>query len=286
MGSLLDLDPASFAANFNQRPFLVGHRLTEHPLFALPRLIDLSKRLPPASVEYNAGQIPVSMDPKLTPQTGLGIEETIRRIEECNSWMVLKFVEQDAEYRALLIACLDEVKEFSEPLAPGLELPQGFIFISSAGAVTPYHMDPEHNFLLQVHGEKTMTVFNGRDRALLREEDLERFYGGAHRNMAFKEEYEAGAWRFPLRPGQGVHVPVTFPHHVRVGGSYSVSFSITFSTPDLDRRALLYEMNNRLRARGYRPRPVGQSALRDLVKYQTARVLRRVRGRSGAVAEH
>ncbi len=281
MGTLLDIDAAAFKANFNQKPFRVGHHLAGHPLFALPRLVDLSLSLPADSVEYNAGQIPINMDPKLTPRTGLGVEETIRRIEECNSWMVLKYVERDAAYRALLQQCLEEVRVHSEPLCPGMDLPQGFIFISSAGAVTPYHMDPEHNFLLQVRGSKVMTVFNGRDRELLGEEDLERFYGGAHRNMVFKDEYQSRAMQFPLEPGQGVHVPVTFPHHVRVGATYSVSFSITFRTPDLDRRQLLYEMNGRLRGRGHRPRPVGQSPLRDTVKYQTARVLRRIKGTRG-----
>jgi hypothetical protein len=284
MSALLDLDPATFKTDFDQRPFLIGHRLTDHPLFDLTRLVELSQRLPADSVEYNAGQIPISMDPKQTPRTGLGIEETIRRIEEHNSWMVLKFVEQDEAYRTLLLQCLDDVKVHSEALFPGMHMPQGFIFISSANAVTPYHMDPEHNFLLQVHGDKVMTVFNGRDRALLSEEELDHFYTGAHRNMVFKDEYESRAARFHLRPGQGVHVPVTFPHHVRVGAGYSVSFSITFRTPDLDRRALLYEMNANLRRRGYHPRPVGQSSLRDLVMYQTARALRRFNGRPGGAA--
>lgn len=275
MGTLLDIDPATFEAHFDQKPFRIGHRLADHPLFALARLVELSRSLPAASVEYNAGQIPINMDPKQTPRTGLGIEETIRRIEEHNSWMVLKFVEQDETYRALLAKCLEDVQVYSEPLRPGMCMPQGFIFISSAHAVTPYHMDPEHNFLLQVHGNKVMTIFNGRDRALLSEEELEHFYSGAHRNMAFKAEYEAKSEQFPLEPGQGVHVPVTFPHHVRVGAGYSVSFSITFRTPDLDRRAMLHETNGRLRTRGYHPRPVGRSALRDQVKFQIARVLRR-----------
>lgn len=276
-GQVLSIEPAKFAASFNRQPFLIRHQLASHPLFTLPRLIELSQALDPAAVEYNAGQIPVSMDPKLTPRTGLGIQETIRRIEECNSWMVLKFVERDPAYRDLLLQCLDEVKVYSEALRPGMTLPQGFIFISSAGSVTPYHMDPEHNFLLQIRGDKTMSVFDGGDRSLLSEEQLEQFYGGAHRNMVFKDEYQARAFTFQLKPGDGLHVPVTFPHHVRVGAAFSVSFSITFRTPDLDRRALIYEMNNRLRRRGYHPVPFGRSALRDTLKFQAARVLRKVR---------
>lgn len=275
-GQVLSIEPSTFAASFSRQPFLIRHQLAAHPLFTLPRLIELSQALDPGTVEYNAGQIPVNMDPKLTPRTGLGIEETIRRIEECNSWMVLKFVERDPAYRDLLMQCLEEVKVYSEAIHPGMTLPQGFIFISSAGSVTPYHMDPEHNFLLQIRGDKTMSVFDGGDRSLLSEEQIEQFYGGAHRNMVFKDEYQARAATFQLKPGDGLHVPVTFPHHVRVGPTYSVSFSITFRTPDLDRRALVYEMNNRLRRRGYRPVPFGRSAWRDTVKFQAARVLRKL----------
>ena len=41
-------------------------------------------------IEYNAGNLSVSQDPALTPMNGLSISETLRRIEECESWMALK----------------------------------------------------------------------------------------------------------------------------------------------------------------------------------------------------
>jgi hypothetical protein len=274
---LLDIDATAFRANFDRRPFLIGHRLCDHPLFALPRLIELSQKLPPTNVEYNGGKLAVSQDPTLTPRNGLSIEETIRRIEECCSWMVLKYVEKDDAYRDLLHHCLAEVAKHSEPLHPGMQLAQAFIFISSAGSVTPYHMDPEHNFLLQIRGSKTVHLFDPRDRSLVTEQDLECFYGGAHRNMAFKDEFQAKAMAFDLQPGQGLHFPVTAPHHVKVGPAYSISFSITFRTPDLERRAMIHNVNAYLRHKGFTPRPVGASRWRDALKYQTYRVWRRTR---------
>ena len=33
-------------------------------------------------------------------------EDTIRRIEECNAWMVIKNVEEDSEYRRFIEGCL------------------------------------------------------------------------------------------------------------------------------------------------------------------------------------
>ena len=45
--------------------------------------------------------------------------------------------------------------------------PQGFIFISSPDAVTPYHFDPEHNILLQLFDEGRLTDAAGEVTAVL-----------------------------------------------------------------------------------------------------------------------
>ena len=274
---LLEFDAAIFQEKFDREPFLVRHNLCEHPLFELSRLMELARALPEKNVEYNAGNIPISLAPELTPRNGLSIDETIRRIAECKSWMVLKYVEHDAAYRALLHRCLAEVQVHSEPLRPGMELAQAFVFITSPGSVTPYHMDPEHNFLLQIRGSKKITQFDGRDRSIVTEEDLERFYSGSHRNMKFKDEYLAKSWTFELKPGYGLHFPVTYPHFVETGNEVSISFSITFRTPDLERRAILHNFNHTLRGRGWRPTPVGKSPLRDKLKYNAYRLWRKAR---------
>ncbi len=273
---LLDIDPAAFRTYFNREPFLIGHRLCDHPLFTLPSLIELSKRLAPKDIEYNAGNIPISLDPTRTPTNGLSVEETIRRIEECQSWMVLKYVENDPVYRDLLHRTLAEVRPHSEPIVPGMMQAQGFIFVTSPNSVTPYHMDPEHNFLLQVRGRKRVYQFDARDRSLLSEEELERFYDGAHRNLKFVEANRSKAYVFDFEPGQGLHFPVTNPHWVENGPNVSVSFSITFRTPDLEKRAMAYNVNSALRRRGWKPTPVGVSPWRDTLKVQSFRVLRRL----------
>ncbi len=273
-GPRLEIDADEFREKFDRQPFLIGHHLCDHPLFQLPKLLDLARRLPAENIEYNAGEMPLSVDPSLTPRNGLSIEETIRRIEECKSWLVIKYVEHDPAYRALLEQCLAEVRPHSEPLFPGMSLPQAFVFITSPNSVTPYHMDPEHNFLLQIRGSKTVRQF---DRSVVSEEEYERFYDGGHRNLKFKEEYLAKSWEFDLQPGFGLHFPVTFPHWVKNGPGVSISFSITFRTPDLDRRVLVYNVNSFLRRRGITPTPRGQSPWRDAMKYQAARILRRTR---------
>jgi hypothetical protein len=278
---LLDLDPAVLRAGFDRTGFLIGHRLADHPLFALPQLVELARNLPEKFVEYNAGNVPVSLDPTTTPRTGLSVEETIRRIEECRSWLVLKNVEQDPDYRELLHRCLAEVEAVVPEHFHGLSQREAFVFVSSPGSVTPYHLDPEHNFLLQIRGTKQISLWDRDDRTVLSEEELEAQYSGGHRNKVFRDEYQARATVFELTPGKALHFPVTAPHWVKNGDAVSVSFSITFQTRATERRATVYYVNSRLRKRGWTPTPYGRSPWRDGLKYNAFRVARRVRGLLG-----
>src|SRR3546814_7348487 len=64
---------------------------------------------------------------------------------------------------------------------------EAFIFLSSPGSVTPFHMDPEHNIMLQIRGEKTMTVFPAGDEELVPAVQSEAFHAGGHRNLDRRE---------------------------------------------------------------------------------------------------
>ncbi len=276
---LLDIDADQFAANFGQEPFLIGHRLSDHPLFDVDRLLQLAQSLPERCIEYNAGDLPVTVEAGQTPSNGLSADETIRRIRECKSWLVLKYVEQDPEYSELLETCLAEVAAHSELIRPGMCSPQAFIFLTSPGSVTPYHIDPEHNFLLQIRGAKKVHMFDGRDRSILSEEDLEQLYSDSddqERNLQLDDAHREKCWTFDLESGDGLHFPVTYPHWVENGDEISISFSITFRTPDLYRRQVLYALNDRRRRSGRSTRPVGSSPLREAFDFQTYRIRNRL----------
>ena len=264
--SVFEICQENFRARFARAPFLVPHRLSGHELLSLPRLVELSRRLPASRIEYNAGNVPVGLDPALTPRNGLSPEETLRRIEECGSWLVLKAVEHDRAYRELLDQCIEEVRAAGGRLAAGLCRPRAFIFVSSPHAVTPYHMDPEENFLLQIRGTKKMSVFEPSDRSVVSEVEFERFFSGAHRNLVYRDAYQAKARVFGLAPGLALHVPFAAPHWVQNGPEVSVSFSITFNTRVSMRATHAYRVNHRLRSWGLAPAPVGASALRDGLK--------------------
>lgn len=284
--SLLEIESETFRDSFNRQPFLIKHKLADHPLFTLPSLIELSRRLPAECVRSNAGDTAVNTQLYGGRATGLPVEEMLRRIEECNAWLVLKCVEQDAEYGQLLNQCLDEIQTFSDPIDPGMYARAGFIFVSSPRSVTPYHLDPEYNFLLQVRGNKSVSMFDVYDRSIMSDEELESYFmNTSGYNLAYRDEYQAKAKVFELSPGLGLHFPVTVPHWVQNGDAVSVSFSITFRTPRSLQRERIYDFNGRLRRLGLKPTPYGQSAVRDTTKLYAARALglaRRIRRRSNS----
>jgi hypothetical protein len=191
--------------------------------------------------------------------------------------MVLKNVERDPDFAALLDACLKEVAATGHPAAQDMGHREAFVFLSSPGSITPFHIDPEQNFLLQIRGQKFITVFDADDRTLVPENELERFYNGGHRNLAFRDEWQSRGTTYELWPGDGVHVPVTAPHWVRNGSEVSISFSITFQNAASESRAILYRVNGQLRERGWNPPSVGCSPWRDRLKVFGYRVVRRLR---------
>lgn len=279
---LAELDAAQFANDFNRNPFLIDHHLVGHPLFELPRLIELYRTLPEKDVEFKAGDVAVGEDSDVTPRSGLSVEETIHRIEECSALIVLRNVEQHPEYAPLVHGCLDQLQPLTEPHYPVMSNRESFIFVSSPGALTHYHYDPEHNFLLQIRGQKQVAMFDPLDRELVSEEDLERFYCENHRTAPLPEGMRDRGTLYDLPAGRGLHFPVAAPHWVRNGPELSVSFSFTFRSEWSERRESLYRWNYRMRRRGVNPSPVGHSPLVDATKFgmiRAGRVVKRLLGR-------
>ena len=274
----LEINAETFRSHFNRRPFLFRHNLSGHPLFQLPRLTELAKTLDGSFVEYNAGRVPVSL-PNWhdTPQTGLTPEDTIRKADEICSWMVLKRAEHFPDFARVLDACLDEIAPLSEPIEPGMCEREAAVFVSSPSSVTPYHMDHEVNFLLQLRGSKTISVFRADDSAVLSERELEEYFAGPalHRNMRFTDEYQKRATVFELQEGLGLHIPTTAPHWVKNGEGVSVSLSVSFKTRASLQRGDVYRMNGVLRRLGVEPLPWDRSPTRDRLKHHAYRVLRR-----------
>jgi hypothetical protein len=271
-----DTSRSLFAANYPEMPHKLAHDLRDHPLLALDALARLGERLPAASVEYNKGNLPVGIDPALVPANGLSIGDTIRMVESCQSWAVLKNIEQDADYEALLLSLLGELKPLIEAKTGAMLRPQGFIFVSSPNAITPYHFDPEHNILLQLRGSKVMTQFPAGDAFYAPDETHEGYHTGGHRNLVWRDELAAGGTEWPLAPGEALFVPVMAPHYVRNGPEPSISLSITWrsdwSFAEADARAF----NSLLRKAGLKPRAPGRFPAQNMGKAYAWRAIRKL----------
>ena len=279
-GRFVDVDAQTLRSHFDRKPFLFPHCISAHPVFSLPRLVALARSLRAEFVEYNSGTIPISLPDWLdTPYSGLSVEDSLRQLAEVCSWISLKRAEADSDYKEVLDRCLDEIEAVVADAAPGLCERAACIFVSSPESITPYHMDHEINFLLQIRGTKTVFVFDGEDRGVVPHRQLEDYFAGdqLHRNLPFGPELQKHAIGFELKEGYGLHIPSTFPHWVQNGSEISISISVSLSSAASLRRARVYRMNAMLRKMiGVDPVPYGESAIIDTAKHQAFRVLHRV----------
>ncbi len=154
---------------------------------------------------------------------------------------------------------------------------EAFLLLSSPHAVTPFHMDPEHNILMQIRGAKTMRIYPSSDYSIVTPELHERYHEGGHRSLEYCEAVEAAGENFDLAPGEAVYVPVKTPHHVRVAEEPSLSLSLTWRSRWSDADAHLHRMNAMLRRRGLRPPPPGAAPARDKVKIFAHRIYAKLR---------
>lgn len=263
--TLVSVDPAIAAAKFLKAPFALNHALSDHPLFSLPRLVHLAKSLPRDRIEYNSGKLKPGVRPEDVPTLDMPADEVISQIETANAWMVIKFVQEDPEYAALL----EDFVAGAQALAgrkPGdySEL-QGFIFVSSAKSVTPFHLDAEENILVQIKGDKFAHIFDNRDCSLISEEAME-ISPSKHRNQRYEESFEQRAEVFTMKEGDAVHMPYMWPHWIRTGERYSISMAMTWKTPEVLRLNKIRLINGTLRRFGLGQKPPGVSPVLDGLK--------------------
>jgi hypothetical protein len=251
--ALLTAEQSAFETLFPDKPFRISHGLVGDARLTLPAILELVKALPRDRIEYNSGKAAVSQDPSSTPLVDLDPEDVITQIETAGAWMVLKRVEHHPTYRALLEEVLDSVAKargFSGVKQARFTDIQGFMFVSSPNSTTPFHLDSEDNFFVQIHGDKQFAIYDNSDRSIASEDQIEHAIT-KHRNLKFDEAYAARGTVNELKPGEGVFVPYIWPHWVKTKDTYSISLAITWKTPEVKRRNELYVANSMLRDRGF-----------------------------------
>lgn len=181
---------------------------------------------------------------------------------------VLDMQDQLPTFRRLLDSFVDK-------LAPVLERTRRSdldasigLFIGAGGSVVPYHVDFEHNFLIQLTGSKTMYIFPDDDQELFPEPAREQLAidMGPSRFLPYHDHFADRAHRLDIEEGVATYQPPLWPHFVENHPGMSASLLISISTSrEVDLR-LAHRVNAKLRSLGLAPPPVSGAPVRSRVK--------------------
>ena len=274
-------EPTTFSTH---RVQTIHHNFHLHPLMQLPELAKLAKDLSATrQCRFIKPGTQQASEFHHNPEDteGRGIDEVFQRIEEPGSWVALYNVETHPVYREFLAEVTASVRPLVGPQQPGMFNVGGFIFISAPPSVTPFHIDRENNFWLQVHGRKVMNVWDNTDRHVVPAATVERFIMyAALDDVRLKDGFRERSHEFDVGPGDGVYFPSTSPHMTRSepgwtrpGDGVSVSIGVVFYSDVTRRAANVHALNTLLRRFGLSPREPGQSVWLDRLKFPLGRAV-------------
>lgn len=267
-------DPGDFTLD---RFGAIRHNFDSHPLMHLQQLADFAKRLMSTrQCRFGVPGMTQTSAFKHTPKLpkGTTIEDVFARLQEPGSWLALYNVQTDPAYAGLLREAIGSMHPLLAKEGHEVLLMTGFIFISSPPAFTPFHIDRENNFWLQISGRKIMTVFDRRDRELVPAGDVEEFIvHGSLERVRLQEALRERGRSFEVGPGDGVYFPSTTPHMTETPvptdeskAEVSISIGVNFYTTVTRRHARVHQLNRVLRKWGLHPTPPGLQPLRDRIK--------------------
>ena len=280
-------DPASFSTRRIER---LHHNFHEHPLMQMGELARLAKELAPTRqtrfIKPGTTQRSAFSHDGRSPD-GRTIEQVFASIEEPGSWLALYNVETVPRYAEFLAEVIGTVRPYIERDQGATFMMTGFIFISAPPSVTPFHIDRENNFWLQIHGRKVMNVWHHTDREVVPGKDVEDFI--IHRaleRVQLQAGHESRSEAFDVGPGDGVYFPATSPHMTRSdpdwtkpGDRISVSIGVTFYTDLTRKHAHVHQFNDALRRVGMTPATPGESDFLDRLKAPLGRMIGNARYR-------
>ncbi len=253
-----------FTTSFNCAAFAFSHGLHREPLYDLPSLLALAKRLGPASAYWSTRPVTIGDGWEDQRAREWSLEEAVEGVENADTLIVLKDIELDPVYGPVFRRVVEDMAAVVGPMLQNDALHgRATLLVSSPRRITGYHIDAEANFLMQLRGEKTVHVFDGSDRTLVSRQDLERFYAGDLNAAPYWPDRQGEALTLGFKPGDGVHVPIGWPHWVQNGDNVSVSISINYDLRSNLRQSRVFRFNHRLRRLGFNPTDPGQSPLRD-----------------------
>ena len=273
-------DPATFSTRKLCR---IRHNYHQHPLMQLSRLEELAKSLMATKqCRFIKPGITASssFDHGDSSHDGRTIGEVFRHIEEKDSWVALYNIQTDPAYNRFLWDVMKSAGHLVDHQEKVFDV-RGFVFISAPPSVTPFHIDRENNFWMNIRGRKTISLWDHEDREVVRARDVENFI--VYRSLddvKLTENALAKSHDFDCGPGDGVYFPSTTPHMTRSdtswarpGDGVAVSIGIDFYTDRTRRDAHVYMVNRVLRRLGLNPRAPHDSEWIDRLKYTVGRPL-------------
>lgn len=282
-------DPGNFST---QRITPMHHNFHEHPLFQVPELVKLG-------IELSKTDQCRFMSPDRTVSSSLAhdnrhpdgrsIEEFFQRMEEPGSSVAFYNIEVIPRYQALLMLVVNSMRSLVEREQPHIFRVNGFVFFSAPPSVTPFHIDRENNFWLQLHGHKLLNVWDHRDRSIVPADAVEDFIvTQSLKKVRFDETFLPRGQEFDAHPGDAVYFPSTSPHMTRslvdrttAGNRLSISIGVTFYTAVTREVARIHQVNRLMRKCGLSPSYPGESPTADAVKSTVGGVVGAGRARLG-----
>ncbi|TBR36185.1 MULTISPECIES: cupin-like domain-containing protein [Dyella] len=286
---MLGFDAGTMRELYNRKPFQIEHHMANHPAFSLESLFTLCRRRPPQDILFRMGNIPGD-EPLETSydhyKKDLTLSDVLDHFEESQAYICINNPERDPEYQPIIEGLIGEIAAQTHGMDPWITWYSTYVFISTRHAVTPYHMDREMNFLLQLRGTKQVFLWDQDDDDIMSSEQKDLLLSRVGNRPRYLPSFEAKAMAYTLEPGVGVHHPFIAPHRVHTAGELSVSLALTFRTRQSDMWTDAYRFNARLRQFGLHPSPIGRNAWLDRAKCGFARAGQRVnRLLHGAEAE-
>jgi hypothetical protein len=261
---ITELQPGQRARMLEGKTFSFQHSLGNFPGLSIPNIQKLTRRL---LEEKRFDQVYCrALDgSKNDTISADAVLATLQSFETAGAWLRLTRVDEiNEEFREI---CETFYSELSTLLNQDIksQVMKTFVtlFISSPGAITPYHIDHTWNFLLQIGGLKTVHLYDQTDPRILRQQDTEAWYWN---RFSLERNDALPGIAYNLAPGDGVHHPVNAPHWVQNGPEISVSLSFGMCLHASNDDAKVHQINFLLRKLGLNPVPPRKSGWRDRFK--------------------
>ncbi len=200
-------------------------------------------------------------DHHAAPTDGRDLDDVFDQIDQPGAWIALYNIETDPQYQEFL----SELRAAFEPLLAGQQTGitnvGGFVFISCAPSVTPFHIDRENNFWLQILGTKTISVWPANEPHVMAPASVEKFILNRDlTDVRLSDAIQPYRNDFEMRPGKGLYFPSLTPHMTRcdepapneVGGP-SISIGVVFYSDQTRQQSRALAFNRLLRRVGLNP---------------------------------